>query len=100
MVQCEYRCMCGEKDCARTPDECRKLLIEKLMKRDNTIKQQRERFEKELEAMKEAEGEPEVHFICDRRNCRSCWDDCRGYTTNSRHAAQFPMEGTEFCEVG
>ena len=100
MGQCEYRFMCGENDCARTRDECRKRLVEKLMERDKIIKQQRERFEKEIAAVKEAEEERAVHFVCDRRNCGSCQDDCRGYTKNERHAANFHLEGTEFFENG
>lgn len=100
MGQCEYRFMCGEENCERSLEDCRKLLVDKLMEQGDAMKRLKERYQKEIVAVKEAEEEPAVHFVCDRRNCGSCQDDCRGYTTNSRHAANFHLEGTEFFEDG
>lgn len=97
-MSCEYRFLCGEKDCERNLEECRKALIEKLEEQKEAGKRQKESFAQELAAAKEAEGGTEIHFICDQRNCESCGDFVCGYTTNIRHAVNFHMEGKEFFE--
>lgn len=97
-MNCEYRFICGEKDCGRDLEECRKLLIEKLTERESAMKRQKESFAQELAAAKEAEGGAEIHFLCDQRNCESCGDFACRYTTNIRHAANFHLEGKEFFE--
>lgn len=100
-MNCEYRFICGEKDCGRDMEECRKLLVEKLTERESAMKRQKESFAQELAAAKEAEGGAEIHFLCDQRNCESCGEfacESGGYTTNIRHAANFHLEGKEFFE--
>lgn len=98
MNPCEYRFVCGRQDCVETMEDCRKILVEKLMAKEEAIKRQRAGFEKELAAVKEAEGGRRIFFLCDRRACDSCGNTECKHTSDIRHAANFHMMLTDFYE--
>lgn len=97
-MKCEHEVLCGIENCTKKDEECREMLIQKLIERKKEMEQQKEDFEQELAEAKKAASGPDIVFLCDKHACDKCSNSDCEHTKNIRHAKNFKMFGDMFVE--
>lgn len=97
-MKCKYEALCGMNNCCKKNEECREMLIQKLIEQKRRMEQQKEDFEQELAGAKKAAGGPDIIFLCDRRACDKCSNSNCKHTKDIRHAKNFKLFGDMFVE--
>lgn len=79
-MKCEHEVLCGIENCTKKDEECREMLIQKLIERKKEMEQQK------------------IVFLCDKHACDKCSNSECEHTENIRHAKNFESFGDMFVE--